>query len=87
MSSAGEDGFMEGREASGGGGDVNRTREGTGGFSQGGKQPTPEVSDFMRCLERFRKAWCLLESAKSPQFYSSTKSLSDMRPPAVQIAA
>lgn len=87
MSSIGVDGFMEGRERSGGGRDVNRTREGTGGFSQGGKQPTPGASDFMRCLERLGEARCLLGSAVSPQFYSSTKSPSDMRPPAVQIAA
>lgn len=49
MSSVGEDGFMEGREGSGGGRDVNRRREGTGG-SQGGNQSTPGVSDLMNCL-------------------------------------
>jgi hypothetical protein len=87
VSSVGKDGFMEGREGSGGGRDVNRTRDGIRGFSQGGKQPTPGFSDFMKCLERFGKARCLLGSAVSPQFDSSTKSLSDMRPPAVQIAA
>lgn len=66
---------------------MNRTREGTGGSSHGGKQPTPGVSDFMRCLEKLRKAQCLLGSAVSPQFYSSTKSPSDLRPLAIQTAA
>lgn len=67
---------MEGREGSRGGRDVNR-REGTGDFSQGGKQSTPV--DLMSCLERLWRARCLLGTAVSPQFYSSTKSPSDMR--------